>query len=434
MSDKSWWAGRHKNLSDTRGSASRDGRSEFERDRSRILHSRAFRRLQAKTQVFPPSKKDFYRTRLTHSLECAQIGKALALRLWKEALGDGGADLVEAACLAHDIGHPPCGHRGEEAIREKGVSFDGNAQNVRILTWLEEKVLGSGEDNLGLNLTKATLASIMKYPYREKDRGKKFLYDEDVERLPLPTLFDGSPFRLLSNGDDNEPRPFPLLLMEWADDVAYSTHDTEDGINAGFITPTHLRDEEYRYGFARRVVKEVAFVPESTAIAHVNRLADQLIRQLEVWADPPAHRVKAILDDRIDRFVDGVERVDSQYGDDWLYSHTLVVPDEVRIECEFLKAVARECVFRDPRVTRLEFKQKRIIRVLFTVLSEDCATEEPQLFPRSWWEAIDRAKAKGEHAQNRLVADYLSGMSDVYCMQMYALLYDADYGSAFVTA
>jgi dGTPase len=434
MPDMSWWAIRHKVVKDVRASSDRDGRSEFERDRSRILHSRAFRRLQAKTQVFPPSKKDFYRTRLTHSLECAQIGKALALRLWKEAREDGGADLVEAACLAHDIGHPPCGHRGEEAIREAGISFDGNAQNVRILTLLEDKVLGSGEESLGLNLTKATLASIMKYPFCEVGRAQEFLYEEDVKRLPLPGLFDESPFRLLHNGDRNEPRPFPLLLMEWADDVAYSTHDTEDGITAGFITPVHLHDDEYRHGITSRVVKKVPSVSPSTVTDRVSQLADGLIRQLEKWADPPARCVKAILDERIDRLVAGVDRRETGNSSDWLYRYELTVPDDVRIECEFLKAVARECVFRDPRVTRLEFKQKKIIGELFSVLAEDCGAREPQLFPRSWWEVIDREKVKGEHAQRRLVADYLSGMSDVYCMQMYALLYDSDSGSAFVTA
>ena len=128
-------------------------------------------------------------------------------------------------------------------------------------------------------------------------------------------------------------------------------------------------------------------------------------------------------------------RKESQNKGDWLYAYDLVVPDEIRLECEFLKAVAIECVFRDPRVTRLEFKQKRIIVELFNALTADCAKENPQLFPRSWWADIDRAQElKDPHVTRRLVADYLSGMSDVYCMQMYALLYDADSGSAFVTA
>lgn len=448
MADKSWWEGRHKVLKDTRGEGTRDGRSEFERDRSRILHSRSFRRLQAKTQVFPPSKKDFYRTRLTHSLECAQIGKALALRLWLEALPDGATDLVEAACLAHDIGHPPSGHRGEEAIREAGVSFDGNAQNIRILTLLEEKVIatggtvdraiGSSEESLGLNLTKATLASIIKYPYREhEDREKKFLYNEDVQRLPLPELFAPSPFRLLKDGDKNDPRPFPLQLMEWADDIAYSTHDTEDGINAGFITPNQLRDEEYLRGVITKVRKNVPNVKADDIPNEVERLASELVEELKRWADPPSRCVKAILDKRIDRFVAEVSRRESATSDDWLYRYELVVPDEIRLECEFLKAVAVECVFRDPRVTRLEFKQKRMIVKLFEALLNDCSSrkKDPQLFPRSWWPDIDRAQVSGNlQVVKRLVADYLSGMSDVYCMQLYALLYDADSGSAFVTA
>ena len=433
MPDRNWWSVRAKVAPDALLDTG-DGRSEFERDRARVLHSRAFRRLQAKTQVFPPSKKDFYRTRLTHSLECSQIGKALALRLWNSAVPEAGVDLVEAACLAHDIGHPPCGHLGEDVLREL-VPFDANAQNLRILTLLEEKVLASGEDNLGLNLSRATLVSIMKYPYREAGRTREFLYDEEVARLPLPGLLDASPFRLLEDGEENYPRPFPLQLMEWADDVAYSTHDMEDGINAGFISSMHLLDEEYRHSITARVAKQLPRLSGSTLAEAVESLADKLARELTKWADPPAHRVKALLDKRIDRLVRAVERAQTNDGDDWLYGFNLVVADEIRVECEFLKAVVTECVFRDPRVTRLEFKQKKIIKDLFEALEQDCCSDKaPRLFPRSWWEDVDRAKNLGEREQKRLVADYLAGMSDTYCMQMYSVLYDPNYGSAFVTA
>lgn len=429
MPDARWWSERIKPAEVRAGAG--DRRSEFERDRARILHSRAFRRLQAKTQVFPPSKKDFYRTRLTHSLECSQIGKSLALRLWPESVGDGGIELVESACLAHDIGHPPCGHQGEEAIRES-IPFDANAQNIRVLTYLEVKLLAGGEENLGLNLTLGTLTAIIKYPFGQGGREKEYLYDEDVERLQLSDLLRDSPFKLLTDGESTSTMPFPMLLMEWADDIAYSTHDTEDGINAGFITSAHLGDENYRHAITARVVKKLSSMPADVVSARVETLADSLASDLSKWADPPAHHVKAMMDRRIDLFVREADRAATGV-DDWMYQFKLMVPDEIKLECEFLKALANECVFRDPRVTRLEFKQKRVMRQLWTALEADLGNDPPKLFPRSWWRDVDMAKSAGKPALLRLVADYLSGMSDSYCLQMYSVLYDPDFGSAFIT-
>src|SRR5438270_1970431 len=152
-----------------------DPRSPFERDRARIIHSVAFRRLQGKTQIFAPGGGvDFMRTRVTHSIEVAQIGRAVADRFSVPS------SLVEAACLGHDLGHPPFGHTGEQALddlmKEHRSQFEGNAQSFRIVTWLEQK----SKDYEGLDLCRATLLALLKYPYRLAARYSKYLYDEDA--------------------------------------------------------------------------------------------------------------------------------------------------------------------------------------------------------------------------------------------------------------
>jgi dGTPase len=206
-----------------------DYRSPFERDRARIIHSAAFRRLQGKTQVFGFGGSDFFRTRLTHSLEVAQIGKGVALET-----GFADLDLVEAICLAHDIGHPPFGHSGEEELQRQmdgSGGFEANAQNLRVLTKLEVKFF----DFEGLNLTRATLDGDLKYKVCYSDRGnnKKFSYDEDRGLIA-------------SISQDNTRKTFECEIMDWADDIAYSVHDLEDGIKARMISQDTLEDLVFR--------------------------------------------------------------------------------------------------------------------------------------------------------------------------------------------
>ena len=238
----------------------RAGRSDFERDRARVLHSAALRRLAAKTQVVRAASADFPRTRLTHSLECAQIGRELGQEIGCDP------DLVDAACLAHDIGHSPFGHNGEAALNELAApfgGFEGNAQTLRLLTRLEPKVEGAG-----LNLTRATLDATLKYPWMGEPGTKFGAYAEDAEVFGW--IRTGAPDR----------RPcLEAQVMDWADDVAYSVHDMEDGFHAGLITFKNLKSATERAEVSRIAI---AYCPDGVTEAELTEILEALLA-LDIW-------------------------------------------------------------------------------------------------------------------------------------------------------
>ena len=238
----------------------RAGRSDFERDRARVLHSAALRRLAAKTQVVRAASADFPRTRLTHSLECAQIGRELGQEIGCDP------DLVDAACLAHDIGHSPFGHNGEAALNELAAGiggFEGNAQTLRLLTRLEPKTEGAG-----LNLTRATLDATLKYPWFGEPGTKFGAYAEDAEVFAW--IRQGAPDR----------RPcLEAQVMDWADDVAYSVHDMEDGFHAGLITFKNLKSPAERAEVSRTAT---AYCADGVTEAELTEVLEALLA-LDIW-------------------------------------------------------------------------------------------------------------------------------------------------------
>ena len=409
-------------------------RSPFERDRARIIHSAAFRRLQGKTQVFTVGEGDFFRTRLTHSLEVAQVAKGLALQLGADT------DLVEAISLTHDIGHPPFGHAGEDELKKlmkRYGGFEANAQNIRILTKLESK----SAQYEGLNLTRAVIDGQLKYKEAFSEEKEKFVYQDDMRIVDWAS----KKARAAAGGLLEDWKSFECEIMDWADDIAYAVHDLEDSLHANYIDKStfHSQAEDPRI---RQVEKEVAddFTASDVQVSVVYRDLKKLIYDLLNSGAAGAHsngdvgyyrqlkaNRKQLTRCLIDRYVKAANifprKAFTPKAISHRYFYRVLVPVEKKVEVRLLSRLIKKIVFESPQVHTLEAKGKHIIRCLFLkLMSGDNAKE---LLPFDWREYLKDGDSNKYKA--RVVSDYIAGMTDDYAQKTYSRLFLPDRGSIY---
>jgi dGTPase len=383
------------------GSARSEHRGPFARDRARVLHSAALRRLAGKTQVVGPGEgaeiTGMPRTRLTHSLEVAQIGRGIAEELGCDP------DVVDTAGLAHDIGHPPFGHNGERALNTVAArygGFEGNAQTLRILVRLEPKVGGSG-----LNLTRATLDAACKYPWTPREGVRKYgVYPDDV-----------AAFEWLREGAPRYRRSLESQVMDWSDDVAYSVHDVEDGILAGRIRLAELGDAGERAALAALAADYFGADAQACDEAGLRLLRLPAVAAVAHDVDPvdgsTAGQValKRLTSELVSRFasaaVDATRAVHGQ-GPLGRYDADLVVPALVGAEVALLKAVAVRYVMADPARLLMQAGQREMIAELAHAVAGGAPDSlGPQL--REAWAAAD-----DDGARWRVVVDQVATLTD----------------------
>ncbi len=354
-------------------------RGEFQRDRDRIVHSNAFRRLVYKTQVFVNHEGDLYRTRVTHTLEVAQIARTIARALGLHEM------LTEAICLAHDVGHTPFGHAGQDALndcmREFG-GFEHNLQSLRVVDELEERYA----EFPGLNLTFETREGILKHCSVSNARelgpiGERFL------RRTMPGL--------------------EAQLANVADEIAYNNHDVDDGLRAGLITVEQLAGVSLFDREHRAVVQRYpAATPRRQIHETIRRMINRIV--IDVISESAARIARAA-----PRSIDDVRAAPGVL---------IGMSEPVQQEHLQLKQFLREHVYRHYRVLRMTTKSARVLRELFEALMRDIA-----LLPDEHREAARRAEAAGATAgRARVVADYVAGMTDRYAILEHRRLFNPD--------
>ena len=394
-------------------------RNCFEVDRDRIIHTSAFRRLQAKTQVFQSGEYDFYRTRLTHSIEVGQIGRSICSylkktsnHLEKDFYID--PNLVEAVCLSHDLGHPPFGHNGEKTLnrlmRPYG-GFEGNAQTLRLLT---ETIYSDYKKRNGMSPSRALLDGVLKYKslYSERDKpNNHFIFDDQKQYVDF--VFEGQNVvkELPSPEAKNNFKSLECQIMDWADDTAYSIHDLADGIRAEFITIDKLQRWASNQSLTSEDNEHLEFIIKIIQRGNVDAMLSLKIGQF-IQAST-LHERDTFMSKQTNR-----------------HRYEIQIEPAKKTECALYKRIAYEIVFQSTRVKQLEYKGDRMLERLFEALLENYSSNvknparlvSPKLEARLETAEDDIHKA-------RLLCDYLSGMTDSFAIKTYRRLFDPGFGS-----
>jgi dGTPase len=402
------------------GSRKTDYRSAFQIDRDRIIHAHAFRKLQSKTQVFLSGEYDFYRTRLTHSIEVAQIGRSICHYLYTR----GGllkpdffidSDLVEAVCLAHDLGHPPFGHSGERTLQElmmKWGGFEGNAQTLHLMT---STMIQNENGVRGMQPTRALLDGVLKYKKLFSEHSvppsNHFLYDQQIAERTF--VFGGAkiPREVRAGEILNGFKSIECQIMDWADDAAYSLNDVVDGVKAGFLTTEKV--ESWAAGVEIDAPRQ--------------QLLDELFDAIR------ADRLEDVFSQKIGTFITACrlrQRENFMSEKTNRYRFELVVREDAVAEALFFKNMANDIIFESAQLQQIEHKARRVVFDLWESAWINYV-EKParviHILPTRVGKLINAEKSKA--AKARQICDYLAGLTDGMIVRTYRRLFDPEFGS-----
>ena len=442
-------------------------RTPWRRDYGRLIHSASFRRLQGKTQLFPGRESDFFRNRLTHSLEVAQISKSIALKINHDLKSIGEKyriepDIVEFAGLAHDLGHPPFGHFGEEILDQKMNNyggFEGNAQTLRLITKIEKKhfihnekypyINSSGMDKrVGLNLTARNIASILKYDNKMPIRvGKNGRHKPIKGYYASESDIINKVKSLVCNGKKTSKRfhTIECQIMDIADDIAYSTYDLEDSFKAGFLTPIDLlcappeilkkiaekikivSSDEIQNEISEKIFFDIFKLPNGME-EYYKKASKKRLDELNITSITIANNISRLLAQDgyhrttltsafVNNFINAVE-IDNINRDIPALS-TIKLKDNRKIHIEILKNFVYESQILSPKIQIVAYRSKEIIETIFEILSNN-KSKGYFLLPTDYRQTYEACN-KRQH-QMRTICDFISGMTDRYAIEFYGRL------------
>ena len=397
-----------------------DHRSAFQIDRDRVLYTSAFRELQSKTQVFLSGEYDFYRTRLTHSLEVAQIGRSITS--WLLASSDYlsesfyiDPDLVEAACLSHDLGHPPFGHAGERVLNQlmsQYGGFEGNAQTLRLLT---KRIFS--EKRQGMNPTRAFTDSVLKYKTLWSELGgadtppkNHFIYDDQHSILDWTMGGNDFPPEFPAGEARDAFKSLECQIMDWADDTAYSLNDLADSVRAGFLTPHKItlwaEQQDLHPVQVDAIESLLRAIRGSRMDGFVGKRIGQHIRATTLEQDVN------ILSPHTNR-----------------YRYRLQIDPDTVLCCKLYKKLSYELVFLQTGLKQLEFKTQEMLEKLWKAFADNCLqpSHNQHLLPPTELQEINECES--DKAKHRLLSDYFASQTDLSAKKLYLRLFDANAGS-----